>query len=504
MARTYKRDGNGRFAGGGGGGGGKSKRPAAKQVQRGTNRLTRDNAGRITSVGGDGATARGGRIRTAAGNLRATTTAKIGRTKASGTVAKPRGLKADKNAAVKLATNQRLRARAAARGIDMAKVQTSKTSVRAKQGGGTAARIQPAAKPARVSAAKPKELNAQDKKPLANRVLIRGNFRPQNVMANPAPDKTIYYKNQKGKNIAALEDIAKKAGANTQVVTKRKQKLAIAMASKAMNLVRLNKASDFYANPRQLMRAQRRMGQLSTTDPRGIAFHELGHLRQKKKSENIFTQREFSSPRNARLAGRVSEYAKTNANEFAAETYAGLKTGRRYDSQVMRAYREEMGLRPLSIRRQQQKKGVSSGFVSPRAKTAKPAATPKPANAARPKVNLSTSAFEKRAKDARARASSASNAVKFLDRSDPSPSNRKAFAKANALQMASDRYSSVLRKSKNSEFTTAEVFKGINRRYSTAPKLSPSEKAARTKAANKAKTLEKNIKAQEQARRYGR
>jgi hypothetical protein len=60
-------------------------------VKRGTNRLTRDNAGRITSAGGEGATARGGRLRTAAGNLRATQTAKIkGAAKAS-TIAKPKG-----------------------------------------------------------------------------------------------------------------------------------------------------------------------------------------------------------------------------------------------------------------------------------------------------------------------------------------------------------------------------------------------------------------------------
>ncbi len=79
MARTYKRDSRGRFSGGGGGGGGGGKsRPAPRQVQRGVNRLTRDNAGRITSVGGSGATARGGRIRTAAGNLRATVTSKAG------------------------------------------------------------------------------------------------------------------------------------------------------------------------------------------------------------------------------------------------------------------------------------------------------------------------------------------------------------------------------------------------------------------------------------------
>ena len=74
VARTYKRDSRGRFAGGGGSSGG---RPKAKAAPRGKNRLTRDNAGRITSVGGDGATARGGRLKTAAGGLRAKQTARI-------------------------------------------------------------------------------------------------------------------------------------------------------------------------------------------------------------------------------------------------------------------------------------------------------------------------------------------------------------------------------------------------------------------------------------------
>ena len=73
MARTYKRDSRGRFAGGGGGSsGGRGGRPATKRVQRGTNRLTRDNSGKITGQGGSGATARGGRLKTASGNQRAT------------------------------------------------------------------------------------------------------------------------------------------------------------------------------------------------------------------------------------------------------------------------------------------------------------------------------------------------------------------------------------------------------------------------------------------------
>jgi hypothetical protein len=83
MARTYKRDGNGRFAGGGGSSGG---RPAAKSVSRGVNRLTRDNAGKITSVGGSGATARGGRLKTAAGNKRAMQTAKVSGGRPAGTM----------------------------------------------------------------------------------------------------------------------------------------------------------------------------------------------------------------------------------------------------------------------------------------------------------------------------------------------------------------------------------------------------------------------------------
>ena len=76
--RTYKRDAKGRFASGGGGG---NKRPPAKRVAKGPNKVTRDNAGRITSVGGNGATVRGGRLRTASGKKRATQTASI---KASG------------------------------------------------------------------------------------------------------------------------------------------------------------------------------------------------------------------------------------------------------------------------------------------------------------------------------------------------------------------------------------------------------------------------------------
>jgi len=98
VARTYKRDSRGRFAGGGGS---SSRGGGRKPMQRGTNRLTRDNSGRITSVGGDGATARGGRLRTASGKQRATQTARISGGRAAGTTAKPRGLKPESSRKLK-------------------------------------------------------------------------------------------------------------------------------------------------------------------------------------------------------------------------------------------------------------------------------------------------------------------------------------------------------------------------------------------------------------------
>lgn len=91
MARTYKRDNRGRFASGGTSSSG-AKAKAAKSPTRGRNRITRDNAGRITSVGGQGATARGGRLKTAAGNKRGAVVAKMS-LRRGGVAGKPKGLK---------------------------------------------------------------------------------------------------------------------------------------------------------------------------------------------------------------------------------------------------------------------------------------------------------------------------------------------------------------------------------------------------------------------------
>jgi hypothetical protein len=162
---------------GGGGGGGK------------TRKYSRDNNGRFASTG-TGATARGARLLTAKGNKR-TARALAGKTKTieaagqKGVLAKPKGLKpgaikpkpaankvvasprrlsGDQKIARDVMTNKKftsdrqrvaeMQRRGIKPGTDMVGLVAG---VRAKQGGGTTARIKPAAKPSAASAAaKPK------------------------------------------------------------------------------------------------------------------------------------------------------------------------------------------------------------------------------------------------------------------------------------------------------------------------------------------------------------
>jgi len=70
---SYTRDNRGRFASSPGGGAPKRSTPASRRAAtRAGNRLNRDNSGRISGIGRDGAAVRGGRLKTAQGNRRAT------------------------------------------------------------------------------------------------------------------------------------------------------------------------------------------------------------------------------------------------------------------------------------------------------------------------------------------------------------------------------------------------------------------------------------------------
>jgi hypothetical protein len=141
--------------------------------------------------------------------------------------------------------------------------------------------------------------------------------------------------------------------------------------------------------------------------------------------------------------------------------------------------------------------GKRAGTIgkSPKAKPA-----PKPAVA---KVDLSQAAFERRAASAEKRARAAEQRVAGADRGYASATTRRQFQTADALRAAADSYRSIARRGKSGDFSAAQVF-GKRARYSTAPTLSRSEKAAATRRANAAKRTQEQIRKMEQARRWGR
>jgi hypothetical protein len=120
--------------------------------------------------------------------------------------------------------------------------------------------------------------------------------------------------------------------------------------------LQLNQSNNYWRNPRLSNTRNRATGFLSTSSPVGTLYHEIGHSRDKRLSlpgyaRNWGTAYSGTKQETKAIARRVSRYATTNPAEFIAETYAGLKTGRRYDFQVMRAYREAMGLSPTPAAR---------------------------------------------------------------------------------------------------------------------------------------------------------
>ena len=343
MARTYKRDSNGRFAGGGGGSsGGGSKRPAAKPVSRGVNRLTRDNAGKITSVGGEGATARGGRLKTAAGNKRAMQTAKVSVGSRAGTMKGK--IKRDPGAAGKI-------------------------------GQGKAAT------------------------PSKKRVLVRMDARPQNLFSRTTKKSDGYGTDPKA-NVANARKQIERAGATSALKSNKRSSSVASVNEKSPKQVDINASHTAWRNPRKDMIQSRRKNEFSTTSPGHYVAHELGHVRHPSgkmaRSWDVQLRGKGQVYADAdkvisakRMARRVSKYAMTQPAEFAAETRAARSLGKKYDSKVMGLYRNVTGTKLPSLKSQQQKKGASSGYVSPRAKPKSQPATavPKPAATAKSRAS---------------------------------------------------------------------------------------------------------------------
>jgi hypothetical protein len=292
MARRYSRDNRGRFAGGGSSSGG---------------------GGKV------GATARGGRLRTAAGNKRATQTTKAAPAKLSGTMA--------------------------------GKVKRNPTAA------------------SKIGAAKPAK---------SKRVLVKANARPENLFSR-ATKSTPGYGTDAKANVANARKTAEAAGAKTAVKSNKRSSVVAGVSSKTPNQVDFNASHPSWANPRQSAIKDRRRNLFSTAKAGHTVQHELGHIRHSpmKMANSFETQLRKKGQLYAdadkivgtqRLARRVSQYARTSPAEFTAETKAALSLGKKYDNKVMGLYREITGERLPSVKSQQRQQGVTGSYVSPRAK----------------------------------------------------------------------------------------------------------------------------------------
>ena len=292
MARRYSRDNRGRFAGGGSSSGG---------------------GGKV------GATARGGRLRTAAGNKRATQTTKAAPAKLSGTMA--------------------------------GKVKRNPTAA------------------SKIGAAKPAK---------SKRVLVKANARPENLFSR-ATKSTPGYGTDAKTNVANARKTAEAAGAKTAVKSNKRSSVVAGVSSKTPNQVDFNASHPSWANPRQSAIKDRRRNLFSTAKAGHTVQHELGHIRHSpmKMANSFETQLRKKGQLYAdadkivgtqRLARRVSQYARTSPAEFTAETKAALSLGKKYDNKVMGLYREITGERLPSVKSQQRQQGVTGSYVSPRAK----------------------------------------------------------------------------------------------------------------------------------------
>jgi hypothetical protein len=280
-------------------------------------KYSRDNRGRFAS-GGGGATARGGRLRTAAGNKRKTQTMEARGAKIASTIGKPKGLKPG---AIK-------------------------------------------SKPASTVAKK--------------RVLVKANARPENLFSR-ATKSTPGYGTDAKANIANARKSAETAGAKTALKSNKRSSSVASVSSKTPNQIDFNASHSSWANPRQSAIKDRRRNLFSTAKAGHVVQHELGHIRhspmkmaasfemQLRKKGQIYADAD-KVVSTQRLARRVSQYARTSPAEFAAETRAALSLGKKYDSKVMGLYRQVTGERLPSVKSQLRKQGVSGKFVSPRAK----------------------------------------------------------------------------------------------------------------------------------------
>ena len=343
MARRYSRDNRGRFASGGSSGGG---------------------GGKV------GATARGGRLRTAAGNKRKTQTMQAGGANAAGTIKGK--VKRDPNAAGKIgqgktAAKQKTNKSAVKIPLQKSKNKRQRVNLMSqdRMGSiplGTIGKTKKEREIARIDMPAEKWKNyvagrkAQEKI-ISNRkrteLAQKPKFRPGKLMnANAFPVSAISkpkkikhgYGTDKKANIQNAIKQAQKSMPDLPIETKSRSRSGN-IASVSMNLqtgarrMTINTAHPFWKNPAKDQLDSRRQGLFASANPKSIIGHEIGHAKHR-----TLGKQQYFDANSLKMARRVSKYATTNVNEFVAEVKGARSVGKRLDYQVMRAYRAAAGL----------------------------------------------------------------------------------------------------------------------------------------------------------------
>ena len=284
MARRYSRDNRGRFASGGSSSGG---------------------GGKV------GATARGGRLRTAAGNKRKTQTMEAKGAKIASTIGKPKGLKPASTVAKK-----RVLVKANARPENLFSRATKSTP-----GYGTDA---------------------------------KANIANARKSAETAGAKTALKSNKRSSSVASVS-------------SKTPNQIDFNASHSSWSNPRQSSIKDrrrnLFSTAKTGHVVQHELGHIRHNPMKMAASFEM----QLRKKGQLYADAD-KVVSTQRLARRVSQYARTSPAEFAAETRAALSLGKKYDSKVMGLYRQVTGERLPSVKSQLRKQGVSGKFVSPRAK----------------------------------------------------------------------------------------------------------------------------------------
>ncbi len=517
--RTYKRDGNGRFASTGTSG--KKSRPPAKSVSKGVNKLTRDNAGKITSVGGDGATARGGRLKTAAGNLRATQTKRlktmqgVSYGKPAATVAPPSGRRK------KGPRTERL-----ARILERGRAIAGKRKVAADAAGEEFAnrrRITKGAGRKGWSSAMNKEEAASVKSAKAMRSWMRADkrndglvdsLRSRRIALEKAAPKAKAQKKlalsrspagtiakRKGGKVATKPNPLAGASARlkSQLATAGKEsERAAARAqykSAVIRAMRADRSSVVPPIPAKPKRAklQRPAGTMAKTRTVGNSKAVVAGRVNRKIAVNKALMKHITRYGNAVNQGQYERQLNRGRTLERARNY--LATGKLPGKDNSMAKQREMSSAKAQLKR--------TNAARARAARAGANATPKMVGKGG-KVDLSQLAFESRAKRTERRARAAEKAVDGADRGYASPSTRRLFRTADALRSAADSYSSYARRGQKGEFSAGYLFTAEKKssKRTTAPKLTRTEKAARTRATNAEKKFQEQRRRMEESRRY--